>query len=143
MGKTTSSRVAITTFAAAVIVAAGFGFYRMNAARNAQEQVEKTGMEYQQLGAMPQSDYVRVHHLQDQVVASRKLGDADVDWLLLLLRDDKNSVGRARVLGVLSTLKDPPAEQRSKIGTIVKPMLSDKDEVVRRYSARVQRNLGI
>ncbi len=129
--------------AAVVIAAAVIGFVRYQNARAHEREVRKIGALWQQEGLMTQAEYVELRRISDAVVQHHTVSDAELDWLLATMRQSQEPTVHARVLGILSTLKNPPAGQRDKIASAIVPMLQSKAELDRRYAARVQRNLGL
>jgi hypothetical protein len=118
-------------------------FIQQNKATERKRQLLAVGAEWQQMGWLTQADYMRVTAIKDGVVRTRTIRDADLDWLLAELQKTENSVARAKILGVLSTLKNTPSAQSSRIATSITPLLASKDNLERRYALRVKKKLDL
>lgn len=126
-----------------VIAAAVVGFVRYRSAAAHQQVIRQIGAEWQQEGLLSQDDYVKLSQIKDSVVQTRTISDQDLDWLLATMQQSQDSVVHARVLGILSTLANPPAPQKQKIAAAVAPMLQSQNELDRHYAMRVQKHLGL
>lgn len=127
----------------ALAAALGFGYMRYKAAEGRQRQVRSIGAEWQQLYQLPQADYVRLISIKDSVVKTRSIDDSDLDWLLDQLGQGKNTVVRARILGVISTATNSSEAQKRRIAPAVIPLLQSRDALDRHYAASVQRKLRL
>ena len=142
-----SPRIWIFALLAAVVAGVGAGVLvyirRVEAERR---QIAVIGAGWEQMQWLSQSDYVRLRSLISEVQShGGAIQDSDLAWSLALLRDNPSVIVRARVLGMLSLLGKPaplPANQRAQLQAAITPLLASKEELDRRYAARVERALA-
>ena len=116
--------------------------YSAHAITEADQQViVGIGKEFQREGIMSQKDYIIVRQVLDSVRQTGSISTRDLDWSLSLLTESPTSVGRARIMGMLSIVKRGDNGQKQKILNAITPLLKSKDELDYLYAARVQRGM--
>ena len=108
-----------------------------------QSEARRIGADWQQRGLLSQQDYVRLRGLGHAVVTTRRLSDADVNWLLATLAQSPSTVAHARILTILSTLDHPSAPQKERIKQAITPLLQSRDVLEQQSAERVQSKLAL
>ena len=111
---------------------------------NKQVDKEKIATSFQQQGIITRDDYFYLDRVWTATNQGRPLSDEDLKWLLLLMHKPSTNlpIVNSMVMGLFLDLKVKPAEeQRHQILTQIRPLLSSKSELDRKYAARVVKKL--
>jgi hypothetical protein len=138
-------RIGLLIAATVVLLAAVVVVLNRRSANAEKAEVARIGADWEQSGRLSQASYV---HLRQIISGVRNSGgvisDQDLDWSLAVMNSGSDAIVRARVMGMLGMLgerKPLPTTQKQKVLAAITPLLNSRQELDRRYAARVQKAL--
>jgi hypothetical protein len=97
----------------------------------------------QAAGWMSSQDYTTLHAVQQRVISTGTISDADLDWSLALLRRSADPLPRAKVMGMFRSRLHASPSQKERIRAAIEPLLSSADHLDQQYARSAMRGLRL
>jgi hypothetical protein len=139
-----SRRYVLVASVFVLVVAAALAIaWRIHARTAEGREVRQIAADWQRGGLLASDQYVQLRAIQSDIQDKGRITDSALDELLRTMTTSSKPTVRARVLGVLSIIREPTDQQKVKISSAIAPMLDGTDDLAKRYARRVQKNLRL
>jgi hypothetical protein len=97
------------------------------------------GAQMQESGIMSQKNFLRIHHLEEQVSRTGAISSADLTWTLTFLKNSSNAIARARAMTTLSEIRPMSPAQKAEIQPAIAPYIDSPNPLDREGAKIVER----